>query len=230
MRRIKGKTLIRTKKRNLATAAGLVLGAVLLAGCAAASAPASEPEASYREDDTLGSFYGLSYDYDPVRSPDELAKLSDLVISGSVTGVREGRTTTFPKNDTIKGSTSIVLAVKSTQAVRGELPSGNDGNIYIELSNPGQKDPAAYDKAFPVGSSVVAYLVPAGDGQPREGVDVAIENPEAGRPDGQSLYLPANPQGLSLQVDDRDVVWPLIGAQKSGKIADAFPGGDLIGE
>lgn len=187
-----------------------------------------DPAASYREDDTLRAFNGLSYDYDPVDSPDELAKSSELIISGTVTGVREGRTTYAPKNDKYRGPTSIVLTVNGAQAVQGKLPSGSDGNIYIELLNPGRKAPAAYDKAFPSGSSVVAYLDPAGDGEPREGVDVAINDPRAGRPDGQALYLPASPQGLSLQVGDHDVVWPLIGVTKPGKGSDALPGGHLI--
>lgn len=230
MRHIKEKVMIRTKKPNLAAAALLALSAVFLAGCAPSGPSAAVPETSYREDDTLAAFNGLWYDYDPMHSPDELAKLSEVVISGNVEGVRVGRTTTYPKNDRIKGSTTIVLAVTNLEAVRGKLPTGNEGSIYIELANPGQKDPAEYGKAFPAGSSVVAYLVQAGDGRPREGVDVAIESPEAGRPAGQSLFLPANPQGISLQVDEREVVWPLIQAQKPGQIVDALPGGNLIAE
>jgi hypothetical protein len=126
---------------------------------------------SYREEDTLAAFNGLWYDYDPMHSPDELAKLSEVVISGKVEGVRVGRTTIYPKNDRIKGSTTIVLAMTNLEVVRGKLPTGNEGSIYIELANPGQKDSAEYGKAFPAGSSVVAYLVQAGDGRPREGVE-----------------------------------------------------------
>ena len=187
------------------------------------SAPSSlQPSApsSYRAEDTLGAFSGLSHDYNPLSSPDALAALSQVVVQGTVEGVREGRTG--------KGIDSIVLIVHIKDVVKGELPPGNDGNVYLELPGSGSPDPRYYSKALPEGAAVVAYTVTAPDGAPHAGTDVKIENPKAGRPDGQALFLPAGPQGLILQVGEEAVVWPLIGAQAPGDIADTLPGGGLI--
>ena len=207
--------------------------ALLLVGCATtASIPPTEPqtEVPYSANDTVAAFRGLTYDYDPLRSPDELAKLSKIVVSGIVAQVQAGRTTKFPGNDEAKGSTSIVLVLANAKVITGELDAGGDGIVYIELPNPGRPDSAYYNKAFPTGASVAAYLVPAPDGLPTEGIDVAIEDPNAGRPQGQPLYLPANPQGLAIQFGAEDIVWPLIGAQEPGRISETLPGGDLIAE
>lgn len=222
------------KSARLWLAAGAVAGAGLLGGTAAGvfvlpgsqqagpqqAVPQASGPAAYRVEDTLAAFAGLSYDYDPFRSPEELAAASHVIIQGTVEGVREGRTGT--------GVHSLVLIVNTGSVVKGELPPGNDGNVYLELPGSGSPDPSYYTKALPRGAAVVAYLVPAGDGTPREGTDARIDNPVQGRPAGQALYLPAGPQGLILQVGDQDVVWPLIGERAPGKITDTLPGGGLI--
>lgn len=222
------------KPRRMWLAAGALAGAGLLGGMVAGGAglfgfPASQqvsPQpsalASYRAEDTLAAFSGVTIDYDPFGSPEALAAVSQVIVQGTVNGVREGRTGT--------GFNSIVLIVEVQKVANGELPQGNDGNIYLELSAGGHPDPSYYTKAFPQGAAVVAYMRPAPDGLPREGIDVKIENPEAGRPAGQSLYLPTGPQGLALQVGDEDVVWPLIGARAPGDISDTLPGGGLIAQ
>lgn len=222
----------RSAVRRAAATISLALCATLLMGCAVSTLPSAATSAtdSYSVDDTLGAFVGLEYDYDPVRSPDELAAQSTSIIQGTVAGVQTGRVEYVPGNDTIKGSSSIVLVVNNVRPVKGELLPGNDGNVYLELANPGQHEPSYFDEAFPQGTAVVAYLVVAGDGLPQEGVDVAIADSKAGRPEGQALFLPAGPQALAIQVDGADVVWPLIGATKPGDIAATLPGGSLIAE
>jgi hypothetical protein len=167
--------------------------------------------ASYRAEDTLTAFSGLTTDYDPLGSPEALAAVSQVIVQGTVNGVREGGTTST-------GVTSIVLIVEAQKVAQGgELPQGNDGNIYLELRAGGHPDPAYYTKAFPQGAAVVAYMRPASDGLPREGIDAKIENPEAGRPAGQALYMPAGPQGLALQT------WrgPLLVHGRRGRLTTA---------
>jgi len=221
------------KHARLWLAAGALAGAGLLGGLAAGAAglfvlPGSqqvshEPSAleSYTADDSLTAFGGLTHDYNPFHSPEALAAVSQLIVQGTVEGVREGRAGT--------GTDSIVLILHADSVVQGELPLGNDGNVYLELRGAGSPDPLYYTKALPKGAAVVAYLVPAWDGPPAEGTDeVEIDNPKAGRPDGQALFMPAAPQGLVLQVEEQDVVWPLIGARAQGRIADTLPGGGLI--
>ena len=225
--------MIRSAKRNFAATASAAVCALLMVGCAAtASVPATGPQTggSYSAEDTVAVFRGLSYDYDPARSPDELAKLSKIVVSGTVAKVQAGRTEKFPGNDEAKGATSIVLVLADAKATAGELDAGGDGTVYIELPDPGHPDSDYYSKAFPAGAFVVAYLLPAPGELPLEGSDVAIEDPDAGRPQGQPLYLPANPQGLAIQFGAEDIVWPLIGAQEPGRISETLPGGDLIAE
>lgn len=234
----RGKTVTGFKEQGRGLLAGLVAAVLLLAGCAAPGTPtapssgasASEALEAYTEEDTLTAFAsnGPNADYDPFQTPAELAKASGLVIAGTVAGVREGRTLYYPQNDQAEGTTSIVLIVNVTEAVKGKLQPGTDGRAYIEFFQPVQSDLSSYGRAFPEGSSVVAYLAPAGEGEPNELVDVAIENPEVGRPTGQVLYRPVSPQGLILQVGGHDVVWPLLRAQKTGPISRALPGGDLI--
>jgi hypothetical protein len=223
----------RRKPVRLWLAVGAVAGAALLGGAAAGilvlpgsqqaspqqASPVSSALASYKVEDTLAAFGGMSYDYNPFPSPEAIAAASQVIVQGTVEGIREGRTGT--------GINSLVLIVNINGVVQGELPRGNDGNVYLELHRAGS-EPLYYEKALPKGAAVVAYLVQAGDGLPKEGIDVRIDNPKAGRPDGQALFLPTGPQGLILQVGDHDVVWPLLGERAPGKIADTLPGGGLI--
>jgi hypothetical protein len=214
-------------------AAGAVASALLLVACGAGPAPSAENRKSCVSSPaggTVESFQGPSYDYDPLRSPDELAKQSELIVSGTISAVREGRTTVFPTNKQIEGSTTAVVVIANVTAVRGQPQAGNDGSVYLELHGLNHPDPARISRALPGGARVVAYLVPAWDGTPRAGTDGALANPAAGRPAGQALYLPAGPQGLAIQVAEGNVVWPLIGVQAPGCIADALPGGNLIGQ
>ena len=170
-------------------------------------------------EDTLAAFGGVSYDYNPFHSTEELAAASQLNVQGTVEGIREGRTGT--------GLHSVVLILHIGRVVEGELPRGNNGNVYLELNGANSSDPLYFTKAFPKGAAVVAYMVPAWDGTPSEGTDATIDNPKAGRPDGQALFM-SPPQGLVLQVGDQDVVWPLIGERAPGKITETLPGGHLI--
>jgi len=222
----------RRRQTLLWSAAGVVVGAGLLGGLAAAMGgllilPGGQPidhedsaQSSYQVVDTLEAFGGRTVDYDPYDSPQDLAAVSQVVVEGTVVGVREGRT--------ITGVDSVVLVLLPGDVVKGELALGNDGNVYLELYAAGSSDPLHYAKAVPSGAKVVAYMVPAGDGAPEGGTDVVVDDPKAGRPEGQALFLPYGPQGLVMQVEGHDVVWPLLGAHAPGNIADTLPGGSLI--
>jgi hypothetical protein len=183
------------------------------------ASPVSSALASYKAEDTLAAFGGISSDYNPFHSPKELADASQVIVQGTVEGVRRGRTGT--------GLRSVVLIVHTDRVVKGELPQGHDGNIYLELNGGNSSDPMYFSKAFPKGAAAVAYMVPAWDGTRSEGTDATVDNPNAGRPDGQALFMTFQ-QGLVIQVGDKDVVWPLIGERAPGKIGDTLPGGGLI--
>ncbi|POH66061.1 MULTISPECIES: hypothetical protein [Cryobacterium] len=189
----------RRRQTLLWSAAGVVVGAGLLGGVAAAAGgllilPGSQPvthedfaQSSYHVSDTLKAFGSLTADYDPFNSPQELAAASQVIVEGTVVGLQKGRTTMV--------FDSVVLVLLPNDVVTGELAAGNDGNVYVELNGAGSPDPLYYAKALPSGAKVVAYMVPAGDGTLEEGNDVAIDNPKAGRPEGQALFLANGPQG-----------------------------------
>lgn len=145
-----GETVIGFKDRGRRLMAGLVAAALLLAGCAPSDTPTAvlpdsgssgtDAREAYVEEDTLNAFAGNgpTGDYDPFQSPDELATVSELVISGTVAGAREGRALYYPQNDQAEGTTSIVLIVNVTEAVKGKLQPGTDGRAYIEFFQPVQ--------------------------------------------------------------------------------------------
>ncbi|MBX0302026.1 hypothetical protein K2F54_18880 [Cryobacterium sp. 1639] len=221
---------------------GVGLTALALSGCAAAPVAGGEPattpsatvdasdEASrpYSAQQSVEQFAGLDFDYDPLTSPAALAERSRLVVAGTIDRVQEGRVEIVPGNENIPGISTIVLVLRDAKAVVGSVDEGSDGLVYVELQNPGQQDPDAYQDGLREGSRVVAYLLPAFDGALVEGTDIAIAEPKAGRPVGQALYMPTGPQALILQYEDEAVVWPLIGEKRDGSLEDTLPGGELI--
>jgi hypothetical protein len=224
--------MMRSDKRStMGVVTIAIILAMALSGCArdetvapTVTAAALEP---YAAEETANEFSGIAYDYDPVESPAALADLSSLIVTGTIDRVQEGRVRTFPASEDLAGISTIVLVLRDVKVERGQLEEGNDGFVYVELPNPGGQKPEAYQDGLRADSSVVAYLLPAPDGAPIEGVDSVIADSKAGRPDGQALYQTANPQAFILQYNDDAVVWPLIGEQKEGHIEDALPAGKL---
>ena len=216
------------------SAVGMAAGVLLLGGLGAGAAglfapsvqeqagPQSSALASYKPEDTLAAFGGQTPEKAPVRnsgqaqdsdrlpSTEALAGVSGVVVTGTVVGIRPGRTEA--------DLASIVVIVDIENVVQGTLPRGNDGRVYVELPAGGNPHPSFYAKALPDGAVVVAYLLPARN-----------PLPQAALPDGQASFVPARQQGFSLQVGDKDIVWPLTGARKPGDIAETLPGGALVG-
>jgi hypothetical protein len=224
--------MMRFEKRfTAAVVVGVIMVATSLSACASnestrpsATAKASEP---YSSEATANEFSGVDYDYDPVESPAALAGLSTLVVTGTIDRIQAGRVEAIPAGVNTPAASTIVLVLRDVKVELGQLDEGSDGFVYVELPNAGTQKPEAYEDGLPAGSSVVAYLLPAPDGAPIEGLDSAIADPKAGRPEGQALYQTANPQALIIQHDDDPVVWPLIGEKRDGQIADTLPDGEL---
>jgi hypothetical protein len=224
-----------TPSRKCPTLVAVAAAVVLTSSLAACARSTTEvPSGSsgglepYSAQQSVEEFVGISYDYDPVSSPDALAALSSLVVTGTINRVQEGRRQAFPSSEDVPGVSTIVLVLRDVEVAVGTLEEGSDGFVYIELPNPGGQKPEAYRDGLRAGSGVVAYLLPAPDGTPIEGVDSVITDPDSGRPDGQPLYLTANPQALILQHDGDAIVWPMIGKKQHGRIEDTLPGGNLI--
>ena len=215
---------MRTVKRTtIAALAGSLVFATAFSACAN-----NEATRPYSAQQSVEQFAGINFDYDPVDSPAALAEQSRLVVTGTIERVQEGRVELVPRNENVPGISTIVLVLNDPKVVEGGLDDGSDGLVYVELQNPGQQEPGAYQDGLRAGSSVVAYLVPSWDGVQVEGTDIAIADPMAGRPAGQALYLPAGPQALILQYENEAVVWPLLGEERDGELEDTLPGGTLI--
>ena len=224
---------MRTATRSTLATLMLSLAIATTLSACASETPAvqdsrDEDAASYSVQDSVEQFTGIDFDYNPVPSPAALAERSDLVVTGTIERVQEGRDEIIPANEKAPPYQTIVLVLRDVQAIQGSFEQDNDGYVYIELPNPGQREPSAYEDGLFPGSNVVAYLMPAFDGVLVEGSDVAMADPEAGRPLGQALYQPTGPQALILQHGTDAVVWPLIGEKRDGSLEDALPGGELI--
>ncbi|MET3770154.1 hypothetical protein ABIB15_002861 [Marisediminicola sp. UYEF4] len=216
---------MRTVKRSpFAALAGSIVFATTMSACVSDGTTTT----SYSAQQSVEQFAGIDFDYDPVDSPSALEEQSQLVVTGTIERVQEGRVQIVPANEKIPGVSTIVLVLRDPMVVSGSVEENSDGFVYVELPNPGGQETDAYQDGLRAGSSVVAYLDPASDGAPVEGVDTAIADSKAGRPAGQALYLPAGPQALILQYENNAVVWPLIGQERDGEIKETLPGGNLI--
>jgi hypothetical protein len=123
-------------------------------------------------------------DYNPASTPAELASWSDLVISGTIKTVREGRSGK-------DGSRTVVMVVNSDKIIKGKASD----TVCIELPNPGTREARVYAAAVPTNADVVLYLQ---DSAPLDKGDPNLVEPAQGRPAGTPLYQPVSPQGLIL--------------------------------
>jgi len=184
--------------RGRLTAAALkfsVVGSVLLmltAGCAddsKAPGAATSTRPSAKAFSQLFSSYAV--DYEVVESPDELQTYSDLVLTGVIRDLTDGRRRTVDDNPALSEAT-LVLQVEPSEIISGSLPDGNDGFVYVELPNPLNQDVGEYAKVYPRGATTALYLMPSRPGDP------TIEDQSAGRPPAQAIWAPVSPQGFYL--------------------------------
>jgi len=187
-----------------------------------------EPVTTYSAQDCADLLGVATYDYDPMPSPSALAELSQLVVTATIDRVQEGRVQIVPGSESAPVGSTMVLVLRDPRAVLGDLSEDSDGFVYVELTAPPMIEADAYQDSPCTGASIVAYLGPAADGAPVEGVDTAVAEPSAGRPAGQALYIPVGPQALILEYDSETVVWPLTGEKREGSLADTLPDGTLI--
>lgn len=203
----------------------------LLSGCSTSSPgapsnsdPAVRATVMPEADDVLAAFSGVSFDYETVETGPDLAEISEAELMGTIRSVSDGRVATVVGTDDVL-SQSIVVEITPDQVF-----SGGDvqklGSVYVELGNPGSRSASAYADALPIGAQVMAYIEPAWDGSARTGVDQELQDPDAGRPTGEPLYMLTSPQGFALMASSGDVVWPLLGQKLEGDLKDFSPNGD----
>jgi hypothetical protein len=188
--------------RNRSPIAALALVGLLLtaiaAGCGSDADTSSDEHNGAQV--SVGSVDGFAdlfadnrTDYDHVDTPSDLAARSTLVVQGRIVQIDKGRTFGTSATDPV-ASSSIVLVFAVTQVLNGDTPAG--GKVYVELLPPGQNKAEVFDRSAPKSSDAVLYLSPAATA-----ADTAIVDPDAGRPAGQPLYQPVNPQGFVIEAD-----------------------------
>lgn len=206
-----------TRHRSLV---GALILAGALAGCGSDAGTGSGEDAgtaarparvSAGSVDRFADLFADQYaDYDHVGTPAALAAGSKLVVQGRIVRIDEGRTFGTSATDPVATS-RIVLVFAVDRVLSGGAPAG--GTVYVELPAPGRVAAEVFDRSAPKTSDAVLYLAPAATA-----ADTAIVNPDAGRPAGQPLYQPVNPQGFVVEAGTA-VVQILAGVE--------FPGASL---
>jgi hypothetical protein len=141
-------------------------------------------------------FEGYDGSYDPVDSPAELAEASDFVVSGQISEVRTGPEEIL-QDDPRLTSKYIVLDIAVDSVLVGTAPAAFDNHVYLMLPAPGGVEASVFDAAAPKDQKVLLYAVLFEE----KDEDLPVENFDAGRPDGQPLVIPTNPQGFIIGAD-----------------------------
>jgi hypothetical protein len=196
----------------------LASGAVtlgLLSGCGDSTADTTKQAPAESVDAFVDLFAGYGADYNPAATPAALAAKSTLVVRGRINRVDQGRILGRSATDPGAAGT-VVLVVTVDRVLHGGRPAGSDGMVYVELPAPMGRTAAEYDRVVPRGAATVLYLGPA-----MTLAHTPIVDPAAGRPAGQALYQPINPQGVLIEAADR-VVQVLEHAEFAGTTLQRF--------
>jgi hypothetical protein len=185
-------------------ALALLAGLTVLVGCGEpqrSEAQRSEP-ASARTDAVVefaALFGSYSADFDHLSTPAELTARSALVVQGKIARFDRGRTFGTSSADPVARRT-VVMVLSVDRVLHGTLPVASRGSVYVELPAPGGLPLDAFQRTAPRSSDAVLYLRTAATR-----ADTALVDPDAGRPAGQPLYQPANPQGFVIEAGGKVV-------------------------
>lgn len=164
-------------------------------------------------------------------SPEQLAGLSQLVISGRVVSVDPGPSYS-PRSLPQDVFSSVYLEVAPESVVRGEYPTSE--NVWILINYVGPEEYAAYDQFLDQGTPLVAYLneVDLSDGLDggRDSSWILTPDSDPVAPGNGRLWI-ASLQGLVFDLGggESNLAWPLLGTVGTGVLLDTLPPGTLIG-
>jgi hypothetical protein len=177
---------------------------VALPACARGETPTAAPTStvvagSPRPHPFLWLYRGYRADYNPARTPDQLAAWSELVVVAKLVGIREGRVEGQSADDPARAE-HLRYEFAVTKTLKGKA----EGTVYVEAIKPDFKPAATYDDAAPDMAPAVIYLRRYAPDRP---------------------YDFTTPQGFIIELDGR-VGHPM---EASPSISSLFPGGDPAG-
>jgi len=176
-------------------------------------------------------FSGLLVDYDPLESTRSIEAISDVVINGKVDDVHSGPVFGRP-DDEFGDITTMVITINDVTVVSGELASGNNGNVYLNVVALNGADRSDFLEAVHRDTELAFFALHyQGHG------GMGVINEADGRPQAQPLYISAHPQALEIKTifsdpsrsDLSGIVWPFTGTVLPTDLVEALPGGSAIG-
>jgi hypothetical protein len=210
-----------------------ILGGSLLAGCSAAGEPDAGVEKETRTAIPTSSNHGgnwgiISFDVEPVNTVDELVLISELGVTGTVSGFTEARLQCADPQSPEQSFEPVVVRLDAPSAVSGELPEGNDGHVYIALA--GTASAEEYAESIAVGTEVIAY----GHDMTTLSDDVRCEVLD-GVPAGQGVINITHPSGFGLEIVESSaraaaptLVFPMYGMSVPEMSVDDLLPGDTV--
>lgn len=134
----------------------------------------------------------------PASGPSELAKFSDLVVTGQTGTPTKGRIWGSSIEDPTAAPPTVIVPIKVSSVEKGTLPEESDGTIYLEIfTSDGPSRSSLMDGLR--SRSGIFYLWKTPD--PLRG-DTEIVDEDAGRPLGQPMFQATSPEGMLIETGD----------------------------
>jgi hypothetical protein len=200
----------------------LVLTIAALSGCGGTTTPATPPNHPYppsagssRAEQFLRLQRGYQADYEPASSLAELARRSDIVATGRLESVREGRILGTSVDDPLRVE-HVLYVFHITDVLKGSLP---DTPVGVEVTKPGFAPAADLDRVTPKNAEAVLYArrLPSGT---RHEPSLAPSHP---LPAGVPLLQFTTPQGFLVEIGGH-MVHPLERGAASQRLFQAGDG------
>ena len=231
-------------KNHLVIPAVVLAGMFLLASCSApqpddkgrdsvdpATTATSSLGMSSQEDQTARKANiaavasGVSYDFLPQHTNDELAKAADVVTTGVIVKIQDGPV--YGRfDDDFSDMGTVVLTIKAHKVAKGDVSEGDNLNLVMYTSALSELD--AWNNAFPEGSNVAVYLTKMRTEAPTDPTESGIDVRGLERFGDADLYA-TGAQGFAVQVEGNAIYWPWTDVTREGAIEEALPGGTAVG-
>ncbi|MCK2030443.1 hypothetical protein [Microbacterium galbinum] len=190
-----------------------------------AAAPASTTTSATNAEIVNALTDGISYDFIPHDSNEELAETADVVASGSVVKIQSGPT--YGRfDDDFSDMATVVVTIKPLKVAKGDVSEGDELNLVLYAS--AYSDLDAWSKAFPEGTGVAVYLTKMSSERPTTPEESGIDAKGLEAFAGIDLYA-TGPQGFAVQTEGNTIYWPWTDVTREGSIEEALPGGPAVG-